>query len=58
MKEKYNKPTIEVIAFTTEDIITTSGSCAGDCGFVCSGECQSVTCNTNTCQTNCINVYN
>lgn len=28
MKEDYKKPTLEIIEFKAEDIITTSGSCA------------------------------
>ncbi len=51
MKEKFTKPTLEVIPFDAEDIIVTSGGCKGDCirvcptncYQVCSPECQHVT---------------
>ncbi len=45
MKEKYNKPTLEIIEFTAEDIITTSGGdsgCNTYCKDVCIPDCQRV----------------
>ncbi len=39
MKEQYNKPTLEIIEFKAEDIITTSG---GGCFGVCTGDCNVV----------------
>lgn len=39
MKEKFEKPTLEIISFKNEDIITTSGGCVGDCNHVCDSDC-------------------
>lgn len=38
MKERFLKPEMEVITFSGEDIITTSG-CSGDCGAICTNYC-------------------
>ncbi len=42
MKSKYEKPSLEIVSFTSEDIITTSGGCAGDCLEVCEGKCHNI----------------
>ncbi len=43
--KKFEKPMMEIILLSTEDVIVTSGSgCEGtDCVLVCSQECRSVT---------------
>lgn len=50
MKKEFKKPSLEVITFQSEDIITTSGGtctgdvvCSSDCRSVCKGNCYSVT---------------
>lgn len=44
MKKEFKKPSLEVITFQSEDIITTSGgTCLGDCPSVCSPYCMNVT---------------
>ncbi len=50
MKEKFEKPTLEIVSFTCEDIIRTSGGCSGDCLEVCSGVCHHI------CDYDCSNV--
>lgn len=42
MKEKFEKPTLEIVSFSYEDIITTSGGCSGDCSHICDNDCIEV----------------
>ena len=42
VKEKFEKPVLEIVRFDTEDIIQTSG-CRGDCVKVCEWHCILVT---------------
>lgn len=37
-KEKFEKPDAEMVTFSAEDVIVTSG-CSGDCGSVCNPDC-------------------
>ncbi len=41
MKERFAKPTLEVVTFDAEDVIVTSG-CSGNCLVVCAGICHDV----------------
>ena len=41
MKERFAKPTLEVVMFDAEDVIVTSG-CSGNCLDVCTGYCRDV----------------
>ncbi len=50
MKNVFEKPTLEIVSFSQEDIITTSGGCSGDCIQVCHGVCHEV------CEHDCLNV--
>ena len=37
-KEKFEKPDAEMVTFSAEDVIVTSG-CSGDCIKVCENDC-------------------
>ena len=43
MKEKFLKPVMEVVTFSAEDVIQTSG-CVGDCSW----QCLNDVCTSNT----------
>lgn len=43
INEKFERPEMKIIKFDAEDVIVTSGGCSGDCVFVCSEDCLSVT---------------
>lgn len=38
-KEKFEKPDAEVVEFSAEDVIVTSGACREDCIKVCQDDC-------------------